>query len=161
MAICSYIYVNNLNLFFLYILFRSHRWINNLMLKFKAMSDSVENNTINPIIENLIFIDFQYSCWTSPAIDLHYFFNNSLQESLRHSRFDELIELYHSHLQSTLKRLKFKKSIPTLDQFKQQYLDKQFYGNCVITSFKHSRFYYVFETFRLCCIVFSTTVNDK
>lgn len=82
-------------------------------------------------IENMIFIDFQYSCFTSPAIDLHYFFNTSLQESLRPNRFDELIAFYHGHLVTYLTRLEYQKQIPNLDQFKRQYLDKSFYGNLI------------------------------
>lgn len=82
-------------------------------------------------IENMIFIDFQYSCFTSPAIDLHYFFNTSLQESLRPNRFDELIAFYHGHLVTYLTRLEYGKAIPNLDQFKQQYLDKSFYGKLI------------------------------
>lgn len=79
-------------------------------------------------IENMIFVDFQYSCWTSPAVELHFFMNTSLQESLRPARFDEFIAYYHGHLETNLKRLKYKKSIPNLVEFKQQYRDKSFYG---------------------------------
>lgn len=96
------------------------------MLKYKHGVDS--NAAADAKIENVVLIDFQYSCWTSPAIDLHYFFNNSLQESLRHCRFDELIAIYHDNLEATLKQLAYKQSIPTLEQFKQQYVDKNFYG---------------------------------
>lgn len=79
-------------------------------------------------IENVILIDFQYACWTSPAIDLHYFLNTSLQESLRPERFDELIAIYHAHLVDCLERLEYKNHIPNCDQFKQQYHEKNFYG---------------------------------
>lgn len=85
-------------------------------------------NNSEDSIENMIFIDFQYSCWTSPTIDLHYFFNNSLEESLRPCRFDDLIAFYHEHLTAFLKQLRYKKEIPTLEQFKRQYLEKSFYG---------------------------------
>lgn len=78
--------------------------------------------------KNIIFIDFQYACWTSPAIDLHYFLNTSLQESQRPDRFDDLIAFYHEHLETNLNRLGYKKAIPNLDQFKQQYHEKNIYG---------------------------------
>lgn len=97
------------------------------MLKFVDKlqpNDEVENS-----IENVIFIDFQISCWTSPTIDLHYFFNNSLHESLRPNQFDDLIEFYHENLAKYLVRLEYKKQIPTLGEFKQQYKEKAFYGN--------------------------------
>ncbi|XP_031633749.1 uncharacterized protein LOC116347328 [Contarinia nasturtii] len=101
-------------------------WVNNLMMKYANETTS---------IENMIFIDFQYSCWTSPTIDLHYFFNNSLEESLRPSRFKELIVFYHGHLTDFLQRLKYKEQVPTLQEFHAQYLDKSFYGfiaSCLI-----------------------------
>lgn len=96
------------------------------MIKYANKSDSSDESKAS--IENMVFIDFQYSCWTSSTIDLHYFFNNSLEESLRPSRFEDLIEFYHKNLAESLQRLEYKKHIPTLDEIKQQYLDKGFYG---------------------------------
>lgn len=96
------------------------------MIKYKNAPEIIKNDATD--FENIILLDFQYSCWTSPAIDLHYFFNNSLQESLRPHRFNELIAHYHKHLTAYLSSLGYKKEIPSLEQFKQQYLDKSFYG---------------------------------
>lgn len=79
-------------------------------------------------IENLIFIDFQFSSWTSPAIDFHYFFESSLQDPLRPNRFDDLIESYHGDLVEYLKRLGYKQKILTSEELKQQYREKAFYG---------------------------------
>lgn len=79
-------------------------------------------------VEDVIFLDFQIVCWTSPAIDLHNFFNTSVDDSLRPERFDELIAIYHSHLVDGLNRLHYKKPIPNFNEFKQQYDDKQFHG---------------------------------
>lgn len=95
-------------------------------------NDTDKNDDVNgksgTTIDNVILIDFQYACWTSPAIDLHYFLNTSLQESLRPGRFDELIGIYHAHLVECLERLEYKNPIPSFDQLKKQYRDKQFYG---------------------------------
>lgn len=102
------------------------------MLKYNTELSCENADVTEPTIENLIFIDFQYSCWTSPTIDLHYFLNNSIQESLRHERFDELIAFYHSNLVTILKQLQYKQHIPTWEQFKQQYIDKNFYGKEII-----------------------------
>ncbi|XP_031629203.1 uncharacterized protein LOC116344683 [Contarinia nasturtii] len=96
-------------------------WINNLMLKFKKKPTELE-------IEDVILIDFQYTCWNSPANDLQFFFNSSLKESLRPNCFDELIEYYHQQLVTFLKRLTYKKSIPTLEEFKAQFYERSFYG---------------------------------
>lgn len=99
------------------------------MVKRSVESDDGDKKAeLEQPIENVMLIDFQYACWSSPVIDLHYFLNTSLQESLRPNRFDELIDFYHGNLVETLKRLRYKKPIPTLEQLKQQYLDKSFYG---------------------------------
>lgn len=91
------------------------------MVKFKEKPNETE-------IEDVIFIDFQYTCWNSPANDLQFFLNTSLKESLRPSGFDELIEFYHQHLVTFLKRLAYKKHIPTLDEFRAQFFERNFYG---------------------------------
>lgn len=132
----------------------------------------IRNNTepnggdASPSIENVILIDFQYGCWTSPTIDLHYFLNTSLQESLRPGRYNELIAIYHAHLVDCLERLDYEKSIPNLGQFKKQYDDKKFYGMAKFMSRKTEA--EVIE--RICCSVlifrfrsfmFSTTVDDQ
>ena len=110
----------------LHLSFYIPRWTNNIMIKYE---DTVDSDKSEPLpIENMIFVDFQYSCWTSPAVDLHYFLNTSLHESLRPDRFDDLIAYYHGHLEANLKQLGYNKPIPNFDQFKQQYLDKSFYG---------------------------------
>lgn len=119
------------------------------MIKYIEESACGGPDKSEPKIENMMFIDFQYSCFTSPAIDLHYFFNTSLQESLRPNRFDELIAFYHEHLVTYLKRLDYKKPIPNLDQFKQQYLDKSFYGK-MFSIVKYNSKIYIFIEHIMC-----------
>lgn len=105
--------------------------MNNIMLKSSSNQNGDAADAAGPAgpsIENVILIDFQYACWTSPAIDVQYLLNTSLQESLRPGRFAELIAIYHGHLVDCLKRLDYKKSIPSLSEFKKQYDDKKFYG---------------------------------
>lgn len=114
----------------------------------------------SPSIENVILIDFQYACWTSPTIDLHYFLNTSLQESLRPGRFNELLAIYHEHLVECLQRFDYKKPIPNLDEFKKQYDDKKFYGK--LQKLDYSKIYFnLFFIFRFCCCLFSTTADDQ
>lgn len=92
------------------------------------MMKYTENDAGEKTPLNMIFVDFQYSLFSSPTIDLHYFFNNSLQESLRPNSFNELLELYHGHLVNSLERLGYKQHIPTLEELKAQYIDKRFYS---------------------------------
>ncbi|KAH8359982.1 hypothetical protein KR093_009933 [Drosophila rubida] len=81
-------------------------WVNNIMLREKT-----ENRDLD-----MLLIDFQFSAWGSPAIDLHYFFCTSLQLEVRKKYLNELIEYYHGVLVETLRALNFTGYIPTLRQ---------------------------------------------
>ncbi|XP_037953864.1 uncharacterized protein LOC119684006 [Teleopsis dalmanni] len=84
-------------------------WTSNIMFRY---SDNV------PI--SIVPVDFQFSVWTSPAIDLHYFFNTSLQEDLRLYKQPELIQFYYYNLANTLRSIKYHGHIPSLFDFKIQ-----------------------------------------
>uniref|UniRef100_A0A1A9WJG9 CHK domain-containing protein n=1 Tax=Glossina brevipalpis TaxID=37001 RepID=A0A1A9WJG9_9MUSC len=56
---------------------------------------------------NVIIIDFQFAVWGSPAIDLWYNFNTSLEKDLHLNKQDELIQSYYYTLSDTLKKLSF------------------------------------------------------
>lgn len=92
-------------------------WANNLLVKFGIVNE-----------EDLIFVDFQFSCWTSPAIDLHHFIHSSTCETVRHNHVDELIKFYYHQLVQLLLDFKYELGIPTLQQFKEQYRQKSFHG---------------------------------
>lgn len=79
-------------------------------------------------IENVVLIDWAYACWTSPGVDLNYFLNVALKESLRPEKFDDLLVVFHGSLSSSLAQLGYKKHVPTFDEFKRQFVDKIFYG---------------------------------
>lgn len=93
-------------------------WTNNIMLLYDEANQ----------LENAAIIDFQFCCWTSPAVDLQYFFNTSLAEDLRLYHQEELVQYYHKKLSITLKRLNYQKHVPTLHEFQIQFLEKTFYG---------------------------------
>lgn len=97
-------------------------WSTNLMIKPSKMKEAEKP------FENLIFIDFQFSFWSSPTIDLYYFLNSSLCDSLRPNHFDELVQFYHEKLVECLNRLNFGKRIPTWPEFFAQYQERRFYG---------------------------------
>ncbi|XP_023171192.2 uncharacterized protein LOC111599699 [Drosophila hydei] len=81
-------------------------WTNNIMLRNKT-----EHNELD-----LLLIDFQFSAWASPAVDLFYFFCTSLQPEVRNNHLSSLIQYYHKALVDTLRELKFGGYIPTLRQ---------------------------------------------
>lgn len=94
-------------------------WTNNILVKYDKKSRK-------PL--DVIIIDFQYSAWSSPAVDLFYLLNTSLSEEIDLNDHDELIQHYYKHLRETLEKLKFQGSIPSLHQFHLQLHEKSFYG---------------------------------
>lgn len=110
-------------------------WTNNIMLTYsdsgkpcRQQNQQLQQQQGNLQLDNVTFIDFQFSCWTSPTIDLHYLFNTSLCEDLRLYHQEELIQYYHKKLTTVLKRLNYQKHVPSLHEFQVQFLQKSFYG---------------------------------
>lgn len=99
-------------------------WMNNIMIR-KTNANQ---------LENMIFIDFQFSCWASPTIDLHNLFTSSLDESVRRNNSDELVDYYHGCLVSLLTQLNYPKTIPTLQEFRQKFHEKSIHGKYSYTS---------------------------
>lgn len=95
-------------------------WTNNVMVKY-------DPDTGRPV--DIVLIDFQYSFWGSPTIDLHHFFNTSLREPLRRDEQSTLIEFYHRIFRDILNKLNYKENpIPSLHQFQLQAEQKRFFG---------------------------------
>lgn len=76
---------------------------------------------------NMIFIDFQFSVWSSPAIDLHYFFSTSIQDELHNHKQTELVQFYYQKLMEALTKLKFGGYVPSLFEFQLQFEARAFY----------------------------------
>lgn len=95
-------------------------WTNNIMISY----DKTTNQ-----LENVALIDLQTCRWTSPAIDLQFYFNVCLEEHLRLHHQEELVQFYHNELTEMLKKLNYKKSIPTLPEFRVQFVQKELIGS--------------------------------
>ncbi|XP_043653423.1 uncharacterized protein LOC122620157 [Drosophila teissieri] len=93
-------------------------WTTNLMFQYDAKGQPI----------NAVFIDFQFSVWNSPAIDLHYFFSTSIQDELRLNNQPELVQFYYYKLKDALKKVKYAGCIPTLFDFQQQFRTRAFYA---------------------------------
>ncbi|XP_067646821.1 uncharacterized protein [Eurosta solidaginis] len=93
-------------------------WINNTLMR-----DSEGGE-----LKDIVLIDFQFSCWSTPAVDLHYYFNTSLSNELRIDRQDELVKYYHDNLAETLLKLKYDGRIPTLHDICVQMEAGRFYA---------------------------------
>lgn len=94
-------------------------WTNNVLVNY----DKESGEPLDAII-----IDFQYTAWGSPALDLFYFLNTSLEFDLHKSHQEELIAYYFGIFSETLKKLKYQAPVPSLHRFHQQLLQKKFYG---------------------------------
>jgi len=56
-------------------------WVNNMLFRY------------SDVPEDLRFLDFQLAHFSSPAIDLQYFFSTSLCEEVRECHLDRLMEV--------------------------------------------------------------------
>lgn len=87
-------------------------WVNNLLLS----------------TDDALFIDFQMCFHGSPASDLLYFLTTSVCDDVKVSRFDHLVEFYHSELCISLSDLGYEKHVPTLEELHQDLLEKGSFG---------------------------------
>ncbi|CAO1298164.1 unnamed protein product [Diamesa serratosioi] len=99
-------------------------WVNNFMIK----SDS-EGSPID-----VKLIDYQMSYWASPVGDLIYFIISSIHDDIKVDHFDNLIEYYHTTLVESLKKLKYDRVIPTLEELHADILKKGHFA-CICLMF--------------------------
>lgn len=94
-------------------------WSNNTMFLYSDCNEP----------KQIMLVDFQFCCWTSPTIDLHYFFNTSMMEDLRLHHQEELLQYYHRCLVETLNDLNFSGYVPNLREFHMEFIQNGIYGN--------------------------------
>lgn len=99
-------------------LIHGDNWTNNMMFTY--------NENKEP--EKIMLVDFQFSCWASPTIDLHYYFNTSMTNDLRLNHQEELVQYYYRHLVRTLRDLQFSGRIPSLREFYMEFIENSIYG---------------------------------
>ncbi|XP_036325752.1 uncharacterized protein LOC118738849 [Rhagoletis pomonella] len=81
-------------------------WIANLLLQY---------NNNDGKAEDAVFLDYQNSCYGSPAIDIHNLFMTSVQLSVLAHSYDDIIAHYYAAFRSTLLVAKYPvERIPTL-----------------------------------------------
>ena len=85
-------------------------------------------NNKNEMIEDILFVDFQLSCFNSPGIDLNFFIYGSLSKETRSSSKMKLIKIYHQTLSETLVKLNYGKQIPSLHDIHIELLKKGMNG---------------------------------
>ena len=94
-------------------------WVNNMLFHY---------NPENGKVDDVRFVDFQISRYSSPALDLHYFLCNCPNNDVRMHHKDTLLEEYHRELYEYCKVLKVESDVITLDQLKNEYEEKNFFG---------------------------------
>uniref|UniRef100_A0AAG5CU53 CHK kinase-like domain-containing protein n=1 Tax=Anopheles atroparvus TaxID=41427 RepID=A0AAG5CU53_ANOAO len=86
------------------------------------------------------FLDFQASCWSTPAIDLYYLLNNIVHYKVKASHKDDLISFYHEEFCATLKALGYLGYIPTMLDLQMELLRNGFLDILHYTCFLQFRF---------------------
>ncbi|XP_069690958.1 uncharacterized protein [Periplaneta americana] len=85
-------------------------WLNNMMFRYSEETGEVVD---------VRFVDYQIGYWTSPAVDLQYFFHTSVSTDLIDKRH-VLIQEYYNSLTDTLTKLGYKHLQPTMSQLEKQ-----------------------------------------
>lgn len=112
-----------------YTLCHGDLWVNNMMMLYDSPAPNKEKS-----LKDVLLIDFQLCNWSSPAVDLHYFLQTSLEPKLQldvHA-IDALVQCYHSTLASTLKKLNYNSYIPTLHELQVQLLEGKILGKYLL-----------------------------
>ena len=86
-------------------------WINNILFT-KDHKDAV-------------LVDFQESFFGSPGVDLNHLIYTSSDFEVHEKHLDELLESYTNTLATTLKKLNYKKEIPSLEDVKLEFKNKE------------------------------------
>ena len=94
-------------------------WVNNMMFHYCP-------ETGKP--DQVKFIDFQITRYSTPVLDLQYFIHTSASEQVRSEYTEHLLQVYHTELQGTLKTLACDHHIYTFEQLKKEYEDRSLFG---------------------------------
>ncbi|KAH8295218.1 hypothetical protein KR018_008796 [Drosophila ironensis] len=90
-------------------------WTTNVMYRY---DDEGNPSTVLPI-------DFQFSSWTSPVVDLHYLFSTSLKTEV-FDREAELVQHHYCAMKETLEALSYKGRFPSLFEYQLQFERRRF-----------------------------------
>jgi len=94
-------------------------WTNNILFKCSSGSE---------VPEEAMFVDFQISRFSSPALDLQYFMYTSPSQEVRFEHMDDLLETYHKELRKTLKMLGCSDVEFTIEHLKKEFEDRAIFG---------------------------------
>ncbi|KAB0805583.1 hypothetical protein PPYR_02553 [Photinus pyralis] len=94
-------------------------WVNNFLFSYDSEGK----------LKDCKFVDYQLVIFSSPAIDLHYFWTTSPKMEVRREHLDTILDRYYSKLLYTLASLNYSlERIPTKKQFLKDWKSRSFYG---------------------------------
>uniref|UniRef100_A0A336MA18 CSON013155 protein n=1 Tax=Culicoides sonorensis TaxID=179676 RepID=A0A336MA18_CULSO len=99
----------------LHVLTHGDFWLNNIMYNYDEDGN----------LKDAVVLDWQYSSYAFPILDFLLFIYTSTNDDIRLNHAD-LFQIYYNELVSTLKKLNYSRKIPTLFEFRHQYLKKSF-----------------------------------
>jgi hypothetical protein len=94
-------------------------WTNNMLFKYSSGSE---------VAEEIMFVDFQQSRFSSPALDLQYFMYTTPSQEVRYNHMDDLLETYHAELRKMLQVLGCSDVEFTYEHLKKEFEDKAYFG---------------------------------
>ncbi|GAB0088772.1 uncharacterized protein DMENIID0001_032360 [Sergentomyia squamirostris] len=94
-------------------------WTNNLIFNFDELDGTLRDS---------LMLDYQLCNWGSPGIDLNFLLYGSIDDSVRRTKLNQLIEHYHFVMTDILKKLKFSRKMPTLQNIYSEVSRTGFHG---------------------------------
>lgn len=98
-------------------------WCNNMLFKYESNSEKVED---------VVFVDYQISYYSSPGVDLNYAISNCPNFETR-ARSNELINIYHQALSGTLTSIGYSR-IPSLADVQHEIKRMEFFALVSVVS---------------------------
>ncbi|TMW48474.1 hypothetical protein DOY81_006437 [Sarcophaga bullata] len=90
-------------------------WSSNVMFNYSGAG----------ILNEVIFLDYQFCKWGSPAEDLLFIITISAAKDIRIQEFDHFVAIYHERLVECLKVLGFKHTLPKLRDLQKDMFDEK------------------------------------
>ncbi|KAG5675464.1 hypothetical protein PVAND_005366 [Polypedilum vanderplanki] len=94
-------------------------WLNNIMFK----KDDNENSF------DALLLDYQMSYIGSPNADLMFMLFSSVHDDVKIKHFDEILDHFYNELINSLKELKYKAHIPTIEELREDFDQKKIFAN--------------------------------
>ena len=94
-------------------------WVNHMMFHYCP-------ETGKP--DQVRFVDFQLTRYTTPVLDLQYFIYSSANEQVRSEHTEHLLQVYYTELRDTLKTLGCDHHTYTIEQMMKEYEDRSLFG---------------------------------